>query len=141
MGTTLAARLYNSLSEGASVLAIELAYILQAVAVRKRLKTIPTEAELPNWVETELATLKERMNGSGRGVHFDAAVIREHPLEREQKQLSPVSEKVMQDITEQELFPPVTNDRYLADDIKKLANHILNGGITCSVNSVMELHW
>lgn len=141
MGTTLAVRLYRTLPEAASVLAVELAYILQAVAVRKRLDAIPTEVDLPEWVEAELADLKERMNGSGRDVRFDAAVIREHPLSDHQKTLSPVSETVMDDIKEKGLFPTVESDRYLADDLRRLAEHILTGGVTDSAAPLVPLDW
>lgn len=141
MGTTLAVRLYRTLPEAASVLAIELAYILQAVAVRKRLDAIPTEVDLPEWVESELADLKKRMNGSGRGVRFDAAVIREYPLSDDQKALSPVCEKVMDDIAEKGLFPTVTEDRYLAEDLQRLAHHLLTGGVSESVQSSTPLPW
>lgn len=141
MGTALAVRLYDCLPEAASVLSIELAYVLQAVAVRRRLDAIPTEAELPEWVATELARLKERMNGTGRGVRFEATVTREYPLDDEEKKLSPVSEAIMHEIEQRELFPTVTRDRYLAEDVRRLSEHLLSGALARTAETIVRLDW
>jgi len=141
MGTGLAVRLFKTLPKAAHVLAIELAYINQAIAIRKRLETIPTEARLPEWVGEELDNLKMRMNGHGEGVIFDACVTREHPLSDEEKRLSPVSEKLFETITEHNLFPVVRLDRYMAEDVKNLADFVGKGGVSDTVESMIPMNW
>lgn len=141
MGTGLAVRLLKTLPKAAHVLAIELAYINQAIAIRKRLETIPTETEVPDWVGEELADLRERMNGHGGGVVFDACVTREHPLNEEEKRLSPVSEKLFETIAEHNLFPVVRLDRFMAEDMRKLADFVAGGGVCDAVESMIPLAW
>ena len=141
MGTGLAVRLLRTMPKVAHIVAIELAYTLQAIAVRKELTAIPTETELPDWVTAELADLKTRMNGHGEGVIFEVVVIRELSLSEEQRRLSPVSEKLYAVLAEKELFPPVKTDRYLATEIEKLAEFITAGGVLNIVESEKPLAW
>lgn len=141
MGTTLAVRLARALPKAAHVLAIELAYILQAVAIRKSLNTIPTEAELPEWVTHELDQLKQRMNGEGRGMVFSASVVREHPVSDSDKLLSPVSEHLFADLTRRKIFPTVTRDRCMADQITALAALVETGEIPSLANATVPLFW
>lgn len=141
MGTGLAVRLVKTLPKAARVLAIELAYIHQAIAIRKRLESIPTEAELPNWVTEELRDLKKRMNGHGEKVAFDANVTRHHPLSEKEKSLSPASEAVYNAIEEAELFPVVKNDRFMGSDIERLAEFISSGTILNKLKPFIEIRW
>ncbi|WP_319467873.1 aromatic amino acid ammonia-lyase [uncultured Pseudodesulfovibrio sp.] len=141
MGTGLAVRLMHTLPKASHILSIELAYILQAVAIRKKLDTIPTEAELPEWVTDELIDLKGRMNGHGEGVRFDANVIREHPLSDEEKTLSPACEALFATVTEKKLFPIVEHDRYLSEDIAGLAKFLSNGGVADIIEKRLPLEW
>ncbi len=141
MGTGLAVRLMKTMPKASHILSIELAYILQAVAIRKKLDTIPTETELPKWVTDELVDLKGRMNGHGKGVIFDANVIREHPLSDEEKTLSPACETLFATITEKKLFPIVEHDRYLSEDIAGLAKFLSNGGVTDIIEKLLPLEW
>ena len=141
MGTGLAVRLLRTLPKAAHVLAIELAYTLQAITIRKLLTTIPTEADLPDWVVAELAGLKSRMNGHGEGVVFDVGVIREMPLSEEQRRLSPVSEKIYETLLAAKIFPPVEQDRYMAEEVAKLAEFIAAGGVSDIVEQEMTLVW
>jgi histidine ammonia-lyase len=141
MGTGLAVRLLKNLPKATGIVAIELAYTLQAIAVRKELTAIPTEAELPDWVTAELAALKTRMNGHGQGVVFDVGIIREMPLSEEQRQLSPVSEKLYAALSAGGYFPPVKTDRYMAPEIDKLAKFLAAGGVLDIVEKEMSLGW
>lgn len=141
MGTGLAVRLLKSLPKANHIMAIELSYILQAIAIRKELDTIPTETELPQWVNDELGDLKTRMNGQGDGVVFDACVIREHPLAEQEKRLSPACETLYDVITTKRLFPVVEHDRYLAEDVANLASFMASGGILETIESLKLLDW
>jgi len=141
MGTGLAVRLLKTLPKASHIMAIELAYILQAIAIRKKLDTIPTETELPDWVNDELGGLKTRMNGQGEGVVFDACVTRDHPLTDEEKCLSPACEALYEEVTAKRLFPVVEHDRYLAEDVAGLANFVASGGILDIVEDAKPLDW
>ncbi|BCS89812.1 HAL/PAL/TAL family ammonia-lyase [Pseudodesulfovibrio sediminis] len=141
MGTGLAVRLLKTIPKASHIMAIELAYILQAIAIRKRLKTIPTETEIPEWVNQELGGLKTRMNGQGKGVVFDACVIREHPLTDAEKTFSPACETLYRIIGEKGLFPVVERDRYLAEDVAGLATFLAGGGIIEAIRENLELKW
>jgi histidine ammonia-lyase len=141
MGTGLAVRLLKALPKATHIMAIELAYIVQAIAIRKKLDTIPTETELPDWVNDELGTLKTRMNGHGKGVIFDACVIREHPLTNDEKRLSPACEKLYETITAKRLFPIVKHDRYLAEDVANLADFLTSGRVLETIETTKPLDW
>ncbi len=141
MGTGLAVRLFKTLPRAAHVLAIELAYIHQAMAIRKRLSTIPTEATLPGWVQEDLEALKNRMNGHGHGVVFDATVTREHPLTDREKQLSPASEALFTKMEEEKLFPVVRTDRYMAEEVQQLARFVESGQVPAVVSALVPLPW
>jgi histidine ammonia-lyase len=141
MGTGLAVRLLRTLPKAAQIVAIELAYTLQAIAVRKELTAIPTEAELPDWVTSELGELKTRMKSHGDGMIFEVGVIREMALSEEQRRLSPVSEKLYAALISRELFEPVKADRYMAPEIEKLARFIQTGGVPGIVEKDMPLDW
>lgn len=141
MGTSLAVRLRHALPGAARVLGIELAYVAQAAAIRKRLHTIPTEAELPPEVLEKLAEVKTGMNGKGRGVVFDVGIVREHPLKEEERRLSPVSEKVLDELSDKKLFTTVERDRCLSPDVERLAGHVLSGGVVRTVVEEVPLNW
>lgn len=133
MGTGLAVRLLKAIPKTSHIMAIELAYIVQAIAIRKRLDTIPTEVDLPDWVNSELGDLKTRMNGHGEGVVFDTCVIREHPLSEGEKTFSPASEALYRAVQEKRLFPIVEEDRFMADDVSGLSDFIKNGEMLESI--------
>lgn len=141
MGTGLAVRLLGSLEKVGRILAIELACTLQAVAVRKVLTAIPTEAELPDWVEEELAALKTRMEGHGEGLVVELGVIRDLPLSVEQRRLSPVSEKLYAALLQDGVFPTVTRDRYMADELAALAERVMAGQVVGIVEQELPLPW
>ena len=141
MGTGLAVRLLKTLPKAAHILAIELAYIIQAVAIRKELDTIPTETDLPDWISNELDLLKTRMNGQGKGVVFNANVIREHPLSDREKCLSPACETLYKTIAARRLFPVVEHDRYLSEDVAGLADFIASGGMAAIIEENLPLNW
>ena len=141
MGTGLAVRLLKTLPKAGRVLAIELAYTLQAITIRKMLAAIPTEVDLPAWVTEELRALKARMNGHGEGMVFEVGVIREMPLSEEQRRLSPVSEKLYAALMAAGIFPPVEKDRFMADQVAALTELVMTGGVLDIVETEMPLPW
>jgi histidine ammonia-lyase len=141
MGTSLAVRLLKTLPKAARVLAIELAYVCQAIAIRRILPVIPTYATLPPDISRELDRVRKKLQKSVKGVIFEVSVQGEHPLAEAERRLSPVSETLYQTISERQLFPTVTADRFLADDLMKLAHFIDSGEMVETVEKVVRLGW
>jgi histidine ammonia-lyase len=141
MGTSLAVRLLKTIPKAAQVLAIELAYICQAIAIRRILPVIPTYATLPADISRELEQVRKKLQKSVKGVIFEVSVQGEHPVGEEERRLSPVSETLYRTIEEQGLFPVVTQDRFLADDLMKLARFIETGEMVETVENQIRLQW
>ncbi len=141
MGAGLAVRLLKTIPKAVRVLAIELAYICQAIAIRKVLPVIPTHATLPADISRELERVRKRLQKSVAGVIFEVSVQGEHPVGEAERCLSPVSETLYRIIKEQGLFPVVISDRFLADDLMKLARFIEGGAMVEAVEKEIRLDW
>ncbi len=141
MGASLAVRLLKTIPKAAQVLAIELGYICQAIAIRRILPVIPTYATLPPDIEQELAQVRLKLQKSVKGVIFEVAVQGEHPVSEAERRLSPVSESLYGTIEEMKLFPVVTADRVLAGDVMKLAGFIEQGRMVQTVEREVPLDW
>ena len=141
MGTSLAVRLLKTIPKAAQVLAIELAYICQAIAIRRILPVIPTYAILPPDIFGELNRIRKKLQKSVKGVIFEVSVQGEHPMSEAERRLSPVSEGLYKVISERQLFPTVTADRFLGDDLMKLAHFIESGEMVETVEREVELGW
>ncbi len=141
MGASLAVRLLKTIPKAAQVLAIELAYICQAIAVRRILPVIPTYATLPEDIARDLSRIRKKLQKSVKGVIFEVTVQGEHPVSEDERRLSPVSETLYKSIEEQELFPTVKKDRFLADDLMKLARFIESGEMVETVEKEIRLEW
>jgi histidine ammonia-lyase len=141
MGTSLAVRLLKTIPKAAQVLAIELAYVCQAIAIRRILPVIPTYATLPADISRELDRIRKKLQKSVKGVIFEVSVQGEHPVSEAERHLSPVSEALYQVISERQLFPTVTADRFLADDLMHLARFIESGEMVKTVEREVKLEW
>lgn len=141
MGTSLAVRLLKTIPKAAQVLAIELAYVCQAIAIRRILPIIPTYAILPPDISRELNRVRKRLQQSVKGVIFEVSVQGEHPVSEAERRLSPVSEALYRAIGERQLFRTVTADRFLADDLMKLARFIDSGEMVETVEREVKLGW
>lgn len=141
MGASLAVRLLATIPKAAQVLAIELAYICQAIAIRRILPVIPTHATLPDDIARELEQVRRKLKRSVKGVIFEVSVQGEHPVGKAERRLSPVSEILYKTIEEQGFFSVVTADRVLADDLKGLAGFIESGAMAQTVEDEIPLTW
>jgi len=141
MGASLAIRLLKTIPKAAQVLAIELAYICQAIAIRRILPVIPTYATLPADIARELEQVRKKLQKSVKGVIFEVSVQGEHPVSEKERRLSQVSEILYRAIEEQRLFPVVTQDRFMADDLMKLARFIESGKMVETVENEIRLEW
>jgi histidine ammonia-lyase len=141
MGTSLAIRLLKTIPKASQVLAIELAYICQAIGIRRILPVIPTYATLPDDIARELEQVRKKLKKSVKGVIFEVSVQGEHPVGAQERRLSPVSETLYKAIEEQGLFPVVTKDRFMAEDLMKLAHFIESGEMAETVENEIRMDW
>ena len=89
----------------------------------------------------ELAALKVRIKSHGEGLVFELGVVRDLPLTVEQRRLSPVSEKLYAALLQEGVFPTVTRDRYMADELAALAERVMAGQVVGIVEQELPLPW
>ena len=113
MAANVALRTLDTLPRLAEVLAIECAFAAQAAAIRKEMDGLPSKHE-----------------------HADLSSTRyTYPLQPEQRKLSLAGEIAITRIGV--LFPPVTEDRYMAKELQALATSILEGELHKGINPVL----
>lgn len=139
MGTSLAVRLIDTLPKLAQVLAIELAFIHQAAAIRKELKTIPTDTAAPEWVAQEIANLEQRLKQAN--VLSSLQITCSHAVSAQNRKLSPVSEALLMKLHEKKLFPIVQHDRFMAEDINQLTAFVAQGCVPENVAQHIPMPW
>ncbi len=124
MGTGLAVRLLKTIPKAAHIQAIELAYLTQAITIRKAQKFLPSEIPAPADLSEDLAALREKYRHDNIG--FEINAVQQYHVTEADKQFSPSSEAVFAAVRHS-LFPPVIEDRMMADQIEKLAQWITSG--------------
>ena len=125
MGTDIALRLLKSLPKLSNLLAIELAFISQAAAIRKHLPHIPSQIMPPENVAEKINVLNDEIQKMKTPFEMDIQVREHYPLKPEQRLLNPICEQTLQRVSG--IFPPVIHDRELSGEILKLAGYIESG--------------
>ncbi|MBF0279015.1 MAG: aromatic amino acid lyase [SAR324 cluster bacterium] len=124
MGSGLAVRLLQTIPKTAHIQAIELAYLTQAMTIRKALKFIPSEIPVPSSVSQDLSSIRDKYQRDHIG--FEINAIRQYQLSEADKQFSPSSEAVYEAV-KRSIFPTVVEDRMMADQVCNLAEWISSG--------------
>ncbi|HPG41760.1 MAG TPA: aromatic amino acid ammonia-lyase [bacterium] len=127
MGTSLAVRVMHSLPKLANLLAIEMAYISQAAAIRKRLPYIPSVAPIFDEIKQKLGTIQKDLQSQENPFTLEIQVREHYPITPEQRKLNPVCENILARVAE--IFPPVTHDRVMADELAELARFVAEGKV------------
>lgn len=127
MGTSLAVRAMHSLPKLANLLAIEMAYISQAAAIRKRLPHIPSVVPVFDEIKQKLGNLQKDLQSQENPFTLEIQVREHYPITPEQRKLNPVCETILTRVAA--IFPPVTHDRAMADELAELANFIAEGRV------------
>lgn len=125
MGSSLAVRVMKSLPKLASILAIEMAYIIQAAAIRKILDHIPSRAPLFKEVRRKLDTIQSEIQNMEHPFSLKIQIQEQYPLKPEQRKLNPVGETILAELSD--VFPPVKEDTVLSDKLQALAEIISTG--------------
>jgi histidine ammonia-lyase len=111
MAANVGLRLQNIIPQLAHMIAIEFAFIGQAAAIRKQMEWIPTKVAKPD--------------GSGR-----------HYWQEGERRLNPVGEKILDKVYS--VFPPVKEDRYMADQLEALSGLVLSGDLIKGISIFNE---
>lgn len=144
MGTGVAVRLVETLPRLAETLAIELAYATQAAAIRKSMDYIPSKAPIPE----EPQELKEKQKSlekdlkefyGEKKLEVDFRLIKKYPWQKKQRKLNRVGEAILKKIDSKEGFPHLKKDRFMAEDIKRLSELVMNGEILTIASEFVQL--
>lgn len=127
MGTGLAVKLLKTLPRLADLLAIEMAYIAQAAAIRKELSYIPSSVPLYDEIQKKLVGIENELRVDGKPFEFHIQIKEQYPINPEERFLNPCCETVLDSVYR--IFPPVRKDRVFSDELKELSRFISGGKI------------
>ena len=127
MGTDPAVRVMKTMPKMAQLLAIELAYISQAAAIRKRLPHIPSKVPIYEEIRKKLADMQKDLQSSETRFDLEIQLLEHYPITPEQRKLNPVCENILSRVSE--IFPPVTKDRPFDAELRELSRFISEGFI------------
>lgn len=125
MAAGLAVRTFETLPRLAEVLAIELAFATQALAIRRVSETLPTKHVLSSAQKLKISSaqrvFEKTVQGASRDSGFEAHVdLRiNYRWKKSDRMLSPGCEKAAKIISK--VVPPVTKDRSLSEELVQLA--------------------
>ena len=136
MGTGLAVRLLKTIPKATQILAIELAYLTQAIAIRKELAFIPSEIPIPDTLSQDAVSLQTKYSQDNIG--FEINAHRQYHVTEMERQFSPPAEAIFEAVRKS-IFPPVQKDRYLAEEIERLTQWIDSGQLVALANEHVAL--
>jgi histidine ammonia-lyase len=131
MSAGLAVRAHECLPRLAEVLAVELAFTTQALAIRKVSDTLPTKhrvtpaARQRAFIEEE--ALRKKLKRELGNAPFEPVIDVQLrcPWNKKDRSLSPSCEAAAKAISK--IFPTVTEDRSLSEELRKLAEYVRTG--------------
>ncbi len=122
MGTDVAVRARKTLPKLAQLLAIELAFINQAAAIRKKLPHIPSKVPVSEKTNQKLHKMQKELEILKNPFEMEIAVREHYPIKPEDRLINPVCEQILTHVST--LFPPVIEDRPFSEEIIKLKDFI-----------------
>ncbi len=137
MGSGLAIRAMKTLPKMASILAIELAYIVQAAAIRKQLDYIPSKAPVFKEVKEKLNEIQSELKSIKTPFSLNIHLEERYPIKPEYRKLNPVGETILKEVSK--IFPPVKKDTVLSDRLQELAKMVSRGEVVALANSVTSV--
>lgn len=141
MSAGLALRVWETLPRLAEILAIELAFVSQAAAIRGAMSFFPSKKSLTPEQAAAVRAERDAYEAAIRrvvpeeafGVQFDLHL--KYNWRPDQRLLSPVCEEVLAAV--QQAFPPVQTDRVLADQLTALGELVQCGRIAAIAGRAM----
>ncbi len=137
MGSGLAVRVMKALPKLGNLLAVEMAYIIQAAAIRKQLSYIPSRVPLSAEIKEKLEAVKSEIQDSDNPFSISLQVQERYSVKPEFRKLNPVGEIILKELSS--VFPPVEKDTFLSDRLRALADIIASGKIVDLAESVVVL--
>lgn len=136
MGTSMAVRLLKTIPKVTHIQAIELAYLTQAITIRKSSDFVPSQIPVPESLHEETQSLQKKYHESD--MDFEVNAVRMYHMKEQDKQFSPASEAVYQKVNNT-LFPTVKEDRYMAEEVGEIAQWIASGEMVALVEPFVPL--
>lgn len=127
MGASLAVRIMKALPKMSYILAIEMAYINQAAAIRKELDAIPSKVPVSNEIRRRLEEVRAEFKSKSTPFCLEIQVREKYALEKEQRKLNAVGETILEKVSE--VFPAVKEDCAMSERLMQLAELISKGEI------------
>ncbi len=139
MSAGLGVKVWETLPRLAELLAIELAYGTQAAAIRRDSEHIPSKKDLhtdhqeqvKNECEAHEASVNRALGGGDFHVRFEIKL--DYHWKEEQRRLSEPCEAVLREV--EAIFPTVTQDRYMSEQLRRLAAVVFEGTIADKAES------
>ncbi|MCP4750216.1 MAG: aromatic amino acid lyase, partial [Proteobacteria bacterium] len=135
MGSGLAVRVMKALPKLGYILAIEMAYIIQAAAIRKQLDHIPSRAPVYEKVKRKLEAIRSELQEEKTPFSLNIQVQEQYAVKPEHRRLNPVGETVLDELSR--IFPPVKEDVVLSDRLQALAETITAGKVAGMADAVV----
>jgi histidine ammonia-lyase len=136
MGSGLAVRILKALPKLSYILAIEMAYISQAAAIRKHLNYIPSKVPVPKSIRRRFQKIEKNLDEIYRPFSLDIQVKEKYAVDSSLRQLNPMGERILSEVAE--IFPIVKKDRVMSDQLQKLADLISNGKVVELASSFVD---
>jgi histidine ammonia-lyase len=127
MGTGMAVRIMKALPKLSYILAIEMAYISQAAAIRKLLNHIPSKVPVSPAIRKRFERIEMNLETLTNPFSLDIQVREKYAVPVSQRSLNPVGEKILGEVSA--IFPVVREDRVMSDQLQSLADLIAGGKI------------
>lgn len=136
MGAGLAVRILKTLPKIAYLLAIEMAYITQAAAIRKKLDCIPSKVPVTEEVKKHLENMRADIELKNTPFSLDIQLKEEYPIPPSSRRLNRMGETILKKVSK--LFPPVKKDRVMSDQLQRLADFINDGNIVKTASDFVD---
>ncbi|MBU2512658.1 aromatic amino acid ammonia-lyase [bacterium] len=136
MGAGLAIRILKALPKMSYILAIELAYISQAAAIRRKLDFIPSKVPVSKEVKDHFEDIKKEFRKKTNPFSLDIQVKEKYPVAKANRRLNKVGECILKEVFR--IFPTVKEDCILSDKLGSLANLISNGNVVRTASEFID---
>ncbi|MBU3916416.1 aromatic amino acid ammonia-lyase [bacterium] len=137
MGSGLAVRVMKALPKLGYLLAIEMAYIIQAAAIRKQLSYIPSRVPLSAEIKEKLDVVKSELQETDKLFSISLQVQEQYSVKPGSRKLNPVGELILKELSS--VFPPVEKDTFLSERLQALAETITAGKTVDLAESMIVL--
>ncbi|MCG8339521.1 MAG: aromatic amino acid ammonia-lyase [Proteobacteria bacterium] len=127
MGAGLAVRIMKALPKLSYILAIEMAYISQAAAIRKLLEYIPSKVPVSKGIRQRFKKIEKNLGEITNPFSLDIQLKEKYAVDPSLRKLNPMGESILSEVSD--IFPVVKKDRVMSDELQNLAELISSGKV------------